>query len=317
MRCSRRNSLALLAAAFNPPAPAAVAWTRLVVPSTAGTVSHKLAHALSAGWPEHAGQPLVALERAGGGGTLALQEVARGPTDGSVLLLANTGTSVVRPELIPSNSADALIPLIKLASAAGVLVANRNLPAATWPEFIGLARRRPGHWSYASAGVGSLGHLVTEALCVQAGIRLLHVPYKSSAEPLSDLLEGRVQLLLLSIGATLPLALQGRVKALALGSSARSLQLPRVPTFSELGYEGADIDNWQGLFVHRDVDPATRERLHNVASGILRDTSFRHALHVERLEPAPVASPAAFAELLSVQRRQVRSLILSQRLRLI
>jgi tripartite-type tricarboxylate transporter receptor subunit TctC len=284
--------------------------TRLVVPSTAGSVSYKLAHALVAAWPGAAGHPLLPIERAGATGALAVRDVAHGPADGSVLLLGNTGTQVVGPEVAPASRARAwLQPLAKLASAPGVLVGHASLPADTLAGVLAWAAARPGQLSYASGGIGSLGHLVMASLCLQAGTALLHVPYKSSAESAADLLAGRVQLNIVSVGAALPLLRSGRVKALAFAGTVPSSHLPHVPTFQACGFAGAEIESWQALFMHPDVPPAVRRALEAVVEAVIRQPDFRQALEAECLDIAPAGGGAAFLRLLQAQQRQVRGLV--------
>ena len=292
-------------------------WTRLVVPSTQGSVSFKLAHALAAAWPAIAGHPLVAIERAGAAGTLALHEIARGPADGSMLLLGNTGTHVVRPEVAPTSGIAMVRPLAKLASAPGVLVGTADLPADTLTGLVQLVRNRPGQLSFASAGIGSLGHLVMESICMHTSMALLHVPYKSSTESLSDLLAGRIHLNILSVGAALALLQRGRLKAYAFSGIHRSPQLAEIPTFRELGFGGAEIESWQGLFVRTDIPLEKQLRLEVVVAGVLKDASFRQTLHSEHLDIAMPASLGAFSQTIEAQRLQVRTLIRAQRLRLL
>lgn len=295
---------------------AAASWVQLVVPASAGGASYKLAHALASAWPTYAGQAMVALERPGGAGAIALQTIAQGPTNGSMLLLGNTGTQVVRPAIRQSPDPDRLVPVAKLASTAAVLMASASVPAAQLADVLALARARPGALAYGSTGEASLPHLVMEAVCAQAGVSLLHVPYKSVAASLPDLVAGRLHLNLVNVGTALTLLREGRVRPLAVSSASRLPSLPAVPTLREAGMPGVDIENWHGLFVHRRV-PAVRLRaLVAAAASVVIDPDFRTALGREHLTVDSDPAPGGLQDLIRTGAGQVERLISTRKLKL-
>jgi tripartite-type tricarboxylate transporter receptor subunit TctC len=293
-----------------------VPWVQLVVPASAGGASYRLAHALALAWPTYAGQDMVALERPGGAGAIAVQTIARGPTNGSMLLLGNTGTHVVRPAIHRLPDLEKLVPVAKLASTAAVLTAPVSLQAVDIAEVLALARAAPGALAYGSTGQASLPHLVMEAICAQAGISLLHVPYKSIAASLADLVAGRLHLNMLNVGTALALLREGRVRPLAVSAASRLPSLPAVPTFREAGMRGVEIENWHGLFAHRSVPAVRLQSLVAAAASVVMDPDFRTALVREHLSVDSDPAPSGLEDLIRDGEAQVRRLISARDLKL-
>jgi tripartite-type tricarboxylate transporter receptor subunit TctC len=219
---------------------------KLIVPyppgGNADAIGRWAAERLSAGL----GQNVVVENRAGAGATIGAQAAARSPADGYTLLLAPTAVMAITQHLrkLPYETDD-FAPVAMLSNSYGLVAARRDLPAATFTEFVPLAKAAPGKYTFGSVGPGTATHLSGEIAALRAGIRLMHVPYKGSAESLTDLMAGRIDLIFD------PVALQqvkaGTVKALAATSAVRHPELPDVPTLKEQGIEMPDA-GWFGVF---------------------------------------------------------------------
>ena len=223
---------------------------RMVVPYAPGgpvdIVARITAHKLS----ESLGQQFVVDNRAGAGGNIALEVVARATPDGYTLLVGANGTNAINPSLyrnMPVDPGRDLAPVSMVASSAMILVVHPSLPASNVRELIALARAKPGAVTYASSGNGSTAHLSSELFKSMAKVDLLHVPYKGAAPALNDLVAGQVQTMITGISSTLPYVKAGRLKALGVSSEKRQPLLPDVPSIAEQ-LPGYEVSTWYGVF---------------------------------------------------------------------
>ena len=201
---------------------------------------------------ELAGQPVVVENRAGAGGMIAAENVARSPADGHSIYLANAGALAFHQHLYAKTPIDAFKDLASVTLAVGVpeiLVVHPSLPVRTVQELVALSKSRPGKINYASAGSGGMPHLALEALNIAAGTKMVHVPYKGAAPAVTDLLGGQVELTLLDIPVLLPHIRAGKFRALAIATNKRSSVLPDLMTMTEAGYPTVRADNWYGIVV--------------------------------------------------------------------
>lgn len=214
---------------------------RVIVSTAAGgsadTLGRLLAQKLTAG----SGQQFVVENRAGSGGVVGTEAVAKAAPDGYTLLLAYH-SHVINPALypkLPFDTVKAFAPITQVAVQPQLFNIHPSLPAKTVAELIALARARPGQLFYASAGSGSGGHLANEIFNTMANVRMTHVPYKGSSPALIDMIAGHTQLMIASLISSLPHARSGRLRALAVTSLKRSPILPEVPAVAETlpGYE--------------------------------------------------------------------------------
>ncbi|HSV50710.1 MAG TPA: tripartite tricarboxylate transporter substrate binding protein [Burkholderiaceae bacterium] len=221
---------------------------KLVVPFPPGSagdlVSRMLASKLQAGL----GQPVVLEHKPGAAGNIAAEFVARAPADGYTLLSA-TSAIVITPWLqkAPIDPAIDLLPLSQTIAGSYVLLVNPSFPARTFPEFLEVARKNPGKFSYASYGNGSGTHLAMELLKVRAGLFITHVPYRGAAPAMHDLIGGRVEMAFDTTLTAIPQIRAGKVRAIALGGPTTYDVLPGVPTIAQT-FAGFDTDGWQGIF---------------------------------------------------------------------
>jgi tripartite-type tricarboxylate transporter receptor subunit TctC len=227
---------------------------RLIVPyppgGNADTIGRWAADRLTAAL----GQQVVVENRAGAGATIGAQAAARSPADGYTLLLAPTAVVAITHHLrkTPYDPDNDFAPIAVLTSSYGLVAARKDLPASSMRELIALAKQQPGKLTFGSAGTATATHLSGEIVHFKAGIDVLHVPYKGSAESLTDLVGGRIDLIYDPVA--LPQVKAGNVKALAATSDIRHPELPDVPTLKE---QGLDVPggSWFGLFAPRGTAP--------------------------------------------------------------
>lgn len=201
---------------------------------------------------ELGGQPVVVENRAGAGGMIAAENVARAPADGYSLFLANAGALAFHQHLYAKVPVDTFREFAAVTLAVGVpeiVAVHPSLPVRTLKELAALAKARPGRLNYASAGSGGMPHLAAESLNIAAGIKMVHVPYKGAAPAVADLLGGQVELTVLDIPVLLPHLRSGKLRALAIAAPRRSPVLPDLVTTAEAGYPQVQADNWYGVVV--------------------------------------------------------------------
>ena len=233
---------------------------RLIVPYPAGgnsdLIGRMIAEKLSAGL----GQNVVVENRAGAGAAIGAQAAARSPADGYTLLLAPTAVTSITQHLrkLPYDADNDFAPIASLSSSYGLVAARKDLPASSMAELVALAKKEPGKLTFGSAGTATATHISGEIVHLKAGIRLLHVPYKGSAEALNDLVGGRIDVIYDPVA--LPQVKAGNVKALAVTSAVRHPELPNVPTLREQGLE-VPGGSWFGLFAPRGTPPEIVARI--------------------------------------------------------
>jgi tripartite-type tricarboxylate transporter receptor subunit TctC len=261
-------STAVLMLAAAPPAAAADFPTRpitLVVPFPAGGTPDILARILSENLGKRLGQPLIVENRAGAGGNIGAQAVARAAPDGYTLLMCAFGCTVA-PSLYqppPYDIVKDFAPVAMVGTVPSVLVVNPKVPAKTLPELLAYARANPGALNSASSGVGGSAHLATELLKQRAGIDVAHIPYKGAGQVAADLLGGQVDMYFDNLPASLANIRAGKLRALAVASSKRAPAIPDVPTFAESGVPDFLITPWFGVMAPARTPDATLAALHD------------------------------------------------------
>jgi tripartite-type tricarboxylate transporter receptor subunit TctC len=223
---------------------------RLVVPFPAGGTTDILARAVAQRLTETMGQSVVVDNRAGAGGNIGADLVAKAPPDGYTLLMGTVGTHAINASLyakMPYDHARDFAPIILVAGVPNVLVVNPALPVNSVQELIAYGKANPGKLNFASSGNGTSIHLSAELFKTMTGVQMAHVPYKGSAPALVDLIGGQVQLMFDNLPSALPQIKAGKLKALAVTSAQRSTVLPDVPTVAESGLPGFEASSWFGL----------------------------------------------------------------------
>ncbi|MGG5823078.1 Bug family tripartite tricarboxylate transporter substrate binding protein [Falsiroseomonas sp. HW251] len=284
MAMQRRVLLATAATAAITPARAQPAWPtrpiRVVIPFGPGGGTDNLIRILEPFISRSLGQQLVIENRAGAGGIVGTEVVARSEPDGYTLLAVDS-TFTINPGLfatIPYDSARDFTPVVLLAQAPVVLLAHPSVPARTLPELIALAKAQPGALAYGSGGNGAPTHLVGEMLKFEAGVQITHLPYRGTGPAMNDLLAGHVPLGVNGLSASAPYIQDGKLRALAVTGDARATAFPDVPTFAELGLPGVDLYTHWGVLVRAGTPQAIVERLYRAFSEAVLRPDLRDRL---------------------------------------
>jgi tripartite-type tricarboxylate transporter receptor subunit TctC len=254
---------------------------RLLVPVGAGGAADTLSRNLSNGFQQIAnGQPLIVENRVGAGGTLAAAAVAREKPDGYTLFLAEVGPNAVSHTLtakLPYDPHTAFTPIIHAANFPAVILIRPTLDYSTLPNFIAAAKKQPGKFNYASAGVGNWTHLFMAYFNSQAGIDQVNVLYRSGAEMLTSLLRGDADTAIITVSTSLGQIREGKVRALAGISMQPMPQLPDTPPVGRT-IPGFDVGVWHGIVGPAGMDPALITRINGIFNQILQVPSVQKAI---------------------------------------
>jgi tripartite-type tricarboxylate transporter receptor subunit TctC len=269
---------------------------RIVVPFPPGGATDVAARLIATRMSEKWGQAVVIDNRAGAGGNVGSDIVAKSAPDGYTLVMGVTGSHAINTSLyskMPYDPVADFIAISQVAVVPNVIVVHPSVPASTLAELVALARREPGKLNYASLGNGTAAHLGMEMLKSAAGIDITHVPYKGSAPAVSDLLAGQVQMMVDGLPSALPHIKAGKLRAIAITSLRRSPALPDLPTVAE-NYAGFYADAWSGLFAPKGTPPAVVDKLSVEVQRILRLPDVREKLAGLGAEPVG-STPAEFS----------------------
>lgn len=302
MATTRRVLLSATAGALALPqmARAQAAWpdrpVRLVVPFAPGGGTDLLARVVAQHLGERIGQPVIVENRAGAGGTVGSELVARSAPDGYTLLMGHIGTLAVNPSLYPNLGYDALnglVPISRVAIVPNMLVVHPQAVAATnVSDFIAAARAEPGRFHYGSGGNGSVSHTAVEALAFATGTRFTHVPYRGTGPMLSDLLAGRTHMTMTGVLSMLPHVRTGALRALGVSTLRRVAALPDVPAIAE-AVSGFEAVQWQGIVAPAGVPAPIIARLNAGIVQVLGMPEVQARLATDGAEAAP-STPAEF-----------------------
>jgi tripartite-type tricarboxylate transporter receptor subunit TctC len=281
-------------------APAcAQAWptrpVRLVVPFAPGGTSDMLGRLVAAKLGESLGLSFVIDNRAGAGGIIGAELVARSAPDGYTLVVSGGGSHVVAPALSAKAPYDAIKDFTHIALLGGqpsVFAVHPAVPAKDLKEFIALATAKPGTLTYGSAGNGSNGHLTIELFKQIAHIDIQHVPYKGASGAVVDVVAGHIHAIATTLSAAGAQIRAGRVRALALSSAGRLPDYPDVPTLRELGYPELVAITWFSLSGPAGMPAAIVNRLNTEVRRMLLSPDVRERLRIEGIEPGTLDAPA-------------------------
>jgi tripartite-type tricarboxylate transporter receptor subunit TctC len=273
---------------------------RLIVPQTPGGATDVFARKVGQMLSEKWGQPVVIENRAGAGGVLGTDVVAKSAADGYTLLVTYAGSQAINPALypkIPFDSVKDFTTVATLASTPFVLIVNPKLPAKTLAEYIALARAKPDALTYASSGNGSVNHLLGEMLKAESGIKMLHVPYRGVAPAITDVIGGQVDSAFSSVPSVLQFVQADKVRALAVSSAQRVPTAPQIPTIAEQGFPGFDVNPWWGILAPAGLDNAIVRKINVDVEAILRTKEMIDFLAAQGAEPL-ITSPEDFLKIL-------------------
>ena len=269
---------------------------RLVVAFPTGA-SYIMGILLSEKLREPLGQGVVPDFRAGGGGNVAAEFVAKAPADGYTLLLTSPSIAI-SPSLFPKLGYDTLrdfVPITILASVPNVMVVHPSVPARSLKELVKLAKAHPGKLNFGSGGFGSGSQLGSELFRTLTGINIVHVPYKGAALAMTAMISGEVDMVTSTVPATIPLVKSGRIRPLAVMATKRVAALPNVPTTAEAGMPALVVVTWYGLFAPAGVKPDIIARLNAEVIKLMNEADTRGKLARVELEVA-TGTPAEAAQ---------------------
>ncbi|WP_035884522.1 Bug family tripartite tricarboxylate transporter substrate binding protein [Cupriavidus metallidurans] len=264
---------------------------RLVVPFPAGGGTDVIGRMLAARLSNTLKTTVVVENVVGATGTIGTAQVARAAPDGYTLVLGISATHAIAPSIFPKLPYDPLrdfVPIGRIAIGGNVLVANPSFPAHDLRALIAMAKQPNADLTYGSWGQGSGGHLAGESLNVSAGIHLRHIPYKGVAPMLTDVMGGTLPVAMSDLAGTLPLIRSGKVRALAVSGSERSVALPDVPTFAESGV-GFRLDSWFALFAPSRTPAPIVEQLDRAMQEAMQDSGLQAQIASLGMRYAPVS----------------------------
>ena len=277
---------------------------RLVVGFGAGGSTDIVGRIVARHLTEKLGQSVVVENKAGAGGTIGADLVAKAAPDGYTLTLGTTSTHAIAAgaySKLPYNPVNDFTHISLVAITPYLLVTSQKTPAAKLPEFVTLAKGQAGKLNYGSAGQGTATHLSMEMLKDAAKIDLQHIPYKSNAESERAILAGEVDAVFGSMPALLQNVKAGKVKPIAVGTATRSPALPDVPTVAEQGYPGFEAALWLGIMGPAGMPKPVVDKLHKALVEVVALPEFKAAMDTNGAEPVSSRTPAEFTEMLRNQ----------------
>ena len=288
---------------------------RLVVPFPAGGATDLFARVLSLKMGEKLGQSLVVENRPGAGGTIGSDLVAKASADGYTLLLATSSTHSIGPALNPKMPYDAqadFTPVSHVGNAPSIMLVPNSVPANTVQEWVAYARKNPGRLNFGSSGNGTIVHLTAEVFKAQAGLFIVHIPYRGTALAIPDLVSGKLDVMFDSLPTGLPHVRDGRLKALAVTSAKRSPLAPELPAVSE-AVPGFESNTWFGLYGPKGLPNDIRDKVSGAVQQVLQDADIKDRL--ARLGIEPVGGNAAqFAQMVQADSAKWKKIIAERKI---
>ena len=288
-------SLALGALALAPPAAAQPYPSRpvtIVAPYAAGGGADLIARLMAQKLGERLGQSFVVENRLGAGGVIAASSVAKATPDGYTLLVAASTQLAIQVTLhkqLPYDPATDFMPVALVASVPFVLIVNPSLPVHSVSELIALAKQKPGQLTFGSSGVGGPPHLFTELLKTMTGIEMTHIPYKGTAQAMTDVIAGHVPIIFSDLAPAIPQLKAGKLRALGISSAVRFAGMPEIPPLAETGVPGFDAVSWLALVAPAATPREIVDKLHATVKQIMAEPEVQQRF--VDLGNIPLASP--------------------------
>lgn len=272
---------------------------KIIVPFAPGGGSDFMARLLTKQLTEKLGQPVIVENRPGAGGNLGADIALKAPADGYTLLLT-AASYTVNPSVykLSFDPLKDITPIAQLARGPFIIAVNPKLPVTTLKELVEYVKKEPGKLTYASAGNGSITHLVTEYFLDVAGIEIVHAAYKGTSPALTDTISGNVQLIFGTVASTLPFVKSGQLRALAVSTPKRLSALPEVPTAIEAGFPTYQVTNWHGLVGPKGMPKEIVAQLNKAVNASLNGAGMESGLASDGLA-ASGGSAEEFATLLA------------------
>jgi tripartite-type tricarboxylate transporter receptor subunit TctC len=280
----------------------------MIVPFAPGGSTDAIGRIVADGLRQALGQTVVVENRAGAGGSIGTAAIAEAEPDGYTIGIGTASTLAINPAVYKNLSFDVLgdlVPVGSIAEVPNIMSVNPAVDALDMAAFIALARAHPGEFSYASAGNGSVSHLLGEQFKLATGTDLVHVPYKGVGPALLDVVGGQVEVMYDNLPTSLPLALEGKLRALAVSGEARVPSLPDVPTFAEVGLEDMNWMAFFGLVAPKDTPEPIVRRLSDALGHALATPAVRDKLTAQQAVVTG-GSPAEFRALIERELKRMQ-----------
>jgi tripartite-type tricarboxylate transporter receptor subunit TctC len=305
-----RGSRALCVIAWALCAGAAPAQTypaktvRIVVPFAPGGSTDVTARIVAQKLTDAWRQQVIVDNRAGAGGNIGAEAVAKAAPDGYTLLLATTGVMAINHRLYRTLPYDALrdfAPVTQIGSLPLILIVHPSLPVKSVRDLIALAKSKPGQLSYASSGVGGATHMTAEIFRMLSGVDIVHIPYKGSGQAMVDLISGQVTIAFDQITSSLPQVEAGKLRALAVTSAKRFASVPQLPTMAEAGVPGYEAVSWNGIAVPAATPRDVIGRIQGEIARVLQLPDIKERFFKDGIEPVG-STPEQFAAHIRAER---------------
>ena len=273
---------------------------RMIVPFSPGGGVDLIGRTIAQKMQETWGQAVIIDNRGGGGGNIGTDMVAKAPADGYTLLMGYVGNLAINPWLfrkLPYDAIKDFAPVSLTTTAPNLLVAHPAVAIITVKDLVALARARPGAVSYASAGSGTVGHMVAELFKTVTGTNIVHIPFKGNGTAVNDLLGGHVQLMFSAPGAVIPFVEAKRLRAIAVSSRKRLTELAETPTFGEAGFPKMEAYGWYGVLVPARTPKPIITALNREIVRIMNLQDVKERLAAHGYAPSP-STPEEFEQLI-------------------
>ena len=277
----------------------------LVVPFPPGGPTDAMARTIAAEMKDWLGQPVVVENRAGAGGNIGAEYVARAAADGQTLLFGTSGPLAINASLYRKSGYDPIksfAPVVQVGHLPNILVVHPSVPAQNVKELVAYAKANPGKLSYASSGNGASSHLAGVLFNEKAGTDIQHIPYKGTGPALNDLLGGQVGMSFTDVLTALPYVKTGKLRALGIATAQRSQALPDLPTIAEQGVPGYDVSVFFGIVAPAGTPADRIAKLNKAFVEVLASPKVKELFATQGLESAPDHTPAQLAKFIAAQK---------------
>ena len=270
---------------------------RYIIPWAVGGATDIVGRIVAQKLTERLSQQVVVDNRPGAGAIIGSEILAKSAPDGYTMMSANIahGANPYLHKKLPYDTVKDFAPVTLMVVIPMVLIVHPSVPARSVPEFIALAKAKPGQLTYGSAGNGSANHLAMELFKVSTGANIIHIPYKGGGPAIADLMAGQIGAMFSTVAMAVPYVKGGRLLAFGISSTKRSAALPDVPTVAEAGISGAELHEWQGVIVPTGTPKAVIDSLHREITGVLGLADVRERISGLGADVA-ASTPAQFAE---------------------
>ena len=278
---------------------------QMIIPFAAGGPTDIVGRIMGAKMGEVLGQQFIVEDKAGAGGNIGAEDVAKAAPDGYTVLMATVSTNAINPGLykhMPYDAINGFAPVGRVGVTPTLLLVNPSIPATDVKSLIALLKANPGKYNYGSSGVGSILHLCGEEFKAAAGgLEITHVPYKGSAPMDTDLLGGQIAMAFDATPTAMPLAKSGKLRALGAGMAHRLAAMPDLPTLQEQGVKGYECYTWNAILAPAGTPKPIVDKLNMAVNKALADPAVSSALEKAGITPTPGSTPATTADFVKTE----------------